>query len=251
MGGRPNALRRVRRSRRLAGLGPSSVRPVRRPGASSKARRRCGRCSPCAAESSSTADTETAEPMETAPAVKATRTECPSLRPEGDDAVRCWATVVAPSTSRRAVAGGANLVSDRNSPAAAAAEKTRSPGQSSSRTRPVRSSRRELSAPGVSNSEPAEGIEVVAGDAGSSQPSTCAEQQSGREPVEQRRPAHEFIRTFPDHTGAVPTQGESFCCCPKKAQTKDLQCPCGEEDSSQKLIPYVEMLFYRASFDIL
>lgn len=277
MGGRPNALRKVRRSRRLAGLGPSSVRPVRRPCASSKTRRRCGRCSPCAAAASSPADTETAEPMENAPAVISTKTECPSLRTEVGCVVRCRAAVATPSTSRRVVAGAANLVSERNS---FAAEKTRSPGQSSSRTRPVRSSRRELPAalgepsssrtcpvshwvaraeqaspqsessssltPSVSNSESAEsveGVEAVAGDTSSSQPSTCTEQRSAREPGDQRRPAHEFFQTIPNHLGVVPTQGESFCCCPKKAQTKDLQCSCGEEDNSEKPITYVEMLF--------
>jgi hypothetical protein len=46
-----------------------------------------------------------------------------------------------------------------------------------------------------------------------------------------RRPGHSsLLRSYTEHLGAVPVQGESFCRCPQQGQSRDLHCSCGEED---------------------
>jgi len=46
-----------------------------------------------------------------------------------------------------------------------------------------------------------------------------------------RRPGHSsLLRSYTEHLGAVPVQGESFCRCPQQGQSRDLHCECGEED---------------------
>ena len=56
--------------------------------------------------------------------------------------------------------------------------------------------------------------------------------------AQQRARPQGLIQSFSEHLGA-PVQGESFCQCPKKRQSKDLHCTCGEEDTGMVLFsPY-------------
>ena len=68
-----------------------------------------------------------------------------------------------------------------------------------------------------------------------------------------RRPGHSsLLRSYTEHLGAVPVQGESFCHCPQQGQSRDLHCTCGEEDQckiflSYFLLRHIDFLFQAKS----
>lgn len=64
-------------------------------------------------------------------------------------------------------------------------------------------------------------------------PSSSTQRQNLRELAgHPRQPPFGIMQTFSEHISGIPVQGESFCSCSKDLRSKDLQCPCGEEDQS-------------------